>query len=342
MVAAARYAYAHGRVSSRAGRLLSARGIEALIDGSAQEEGVILEETGWRALDPETLGEPAALEQALLDDLIGDALILARALRGADRELLNYWVRRYELANLKAIIRGKMSGEAAEVIDLHLLTIGPFASLPVDELLRIDDVASLLRRLEATPFAEIGRGALRVFEKKRERFALDAALDRHYFMGLARRVKVATGARDQDLRALMGAIIDRLNLTWLLRYRYAYGLAPAEAYYLLIPGGYRLQDRRLGALAQWTSIQDVIAHLPAALAGRLAGSVTAADVDRGMEREVWRVAGLALRRGALAVAEAFAYLVLRCGDMQKVHAVLRGKRLRLSPDRIRESIGPSV
>ena len=342
MVAAARYAYVHGRVSSLAGRLLPAQRIKALIDASTQEEGAILQEAGWRMLDPKTIGEPTALEQALLDGLVGDAVILARALLGADRELLYYWLRRYELANLKAIIRGKMSGATAETIYSHLVTIGPFASLPVDELLRIDDAAEILRRLEATPFAEIGRGAWRVFDKKRELFTLDAALDRHYFMGLAKRVKVASGGRDQDLQALMGAIIDRTNLTGLLRYRYAYGLAPAEAYYLLIPGGYRLQDQRLGALAQWPSIKDVIVHLPAALAGRLAGSVTAIDVDRGMEREVWRVARLALRRGALAVAEAFAYLVLRCADMQKVHAILRGKRLRLSPDRIRESIGLSV
>ena len=339
MSAAADYAYLHGRVSLLAEGLISQDQLLALLDCTVDEEPKILHAASLPQLDPSVISDANLLEQGLITDLVEDFITLGRALTGTARDLLVYWARRFELSNLKAIIRGKMAQESLDTIHSRLIDIGPFASLPVEKLARTEDVAELLRVVETTPYADIARQARRVYEKQQQLFALDAAIDRRYFVGLTKRAKTAGTGDSEPLRALIGSIIDRTNLSWLLRYRFAYELAPAEAYYLLIPAGYLLDSHMLLKLAQLNDIPEVISQLPPALASRLDGATTVIEVDREMERASDRVASSVLRRTAFNLARAFAYLVLRERDLLRCHAVLKGKRLKIDPDTIRQASG---
>ena len=335
MPGAAGYAYLHARTSVLAGRLLPMGGLETLITCLPEQESALLQSAGL-ALDGERWSDdPAVLEQWLIDALIADFTVLARALSGVPRELLVYWARRFELSNLKAIIRGKMAEQPAEKIREQLLDIGAFATLPLDDLLRTDDVAELLRRLEVTPYADIARQARRIYEEQQGLFALDAAMDRRYLSGLSKRVTALDANDRRILRRLVGAILDRFNLIWLLRYRFAYHLPAAEAYYLLIPGGYRLRGAELRALAQLGSFEEVLANLPDPLARELERASGITSVDRLLEEQIGILAESILRRTAFNLARAFAYLVLREHDLLQLHVVLKGKRLHMRPDAIR-------
>jgi V/A-type H+/Na+-transporting ATPase subunit C len=333
--ATASYAYLHTRVSVLAGQLLPAGELEALITCLPEQESALLRNAGLAAADERRTADPAVLEQWLIDALVADFTVLARALSGVPRELLVYWARRFELSNLKAIIRGKMTGEPAEKIRGQLLDIGSFATLPHEELLRTEDVAELLRSLEVTPYADIARQARRIYEEQQGLFALDAAMDRRYLSGLGKRVTALDADDRRILRRLVGAILDRFNLVWLLRYRFAYHLTAAEAYYLLIPGGYRLRGAELQALAQLDSFEAVLGNLPVPLARELAHATCITTVDRLLEEQIGGIAESILRRTAFNLARAFAYLVLRERDLLQLHAIVKGKRLHMKPDTIR-------
>lgn len=340
--ATASYAYLHTRVSVLAEQLLPAAGMEALITSRAEQEAALLERAGLSLGAERGAENSAVLEQGLIDALVDDFTVLARALSGVPRELLVYWARRFELSNLKAIIRGKMSEQPAEKIREQLLDIGVFATLPIDDLLRTDDVAELLRMLESTPYADIARQARRIYEEQQDLFALDAAMDRRYLAGLNKRVTALAANDRRILRTLVGAILDRFNLVWLLRYRFAYNLTPAETYYLLIPGGYRLRGPELQALAQLGGFEEVLDNLPAALARELERATCTNTVDRLLELQIGTVAESILRRTAFNLARAFAYLVLRERDLLHIHAVLKGKRLQMKPETIRLSLWPPL
>lgn len=340
MSAAARYAYLHGRTSVMASRLLSASQLQNLIQLPLGQEVEVLQAAGIEGFQPgEPTVSPRSREQQLITVLLDDLVILARALSGEGRGFLLYWAYRFELSNLKTILRGKLTGQDANTIRDQLIDMGPFARLPMEELLRTEDVAELLRQLEDTAFADIARQARRIFEERHEPFALDAAIDRQYFAGLAKRALGAEGGASTQLRMLIGSIIDRMNLLWLLRYRFAYGLSSAEAYYLLIPSTFRLGSRELLALSQLGSFEEVIAHLPAPFSEWLAGTVNASEVTRILERESWRLAESVLRRSAFNLARAFAYLILRERDLRWVRVAIKGKRLKVASELIQEAIG---
>lgn len=339
MGAVVRYAYLNSRVSVMSVRLLSEGRLRSLVELAPEQEGEIFQSAAPGGLHPHEPSEPpSSLEQRLITLLMADFVVFVRALSGPAREFFLYWAYRFELSNLKAILRGKMTGQPVTAIRDQLVDMGPFARLPVEDLLRTDDVAEMLRRLERTPFADIAREARRIFEERRDLFALDAAVDRRYFAGLWQRAGKVEHGRERPLRSLVGAIIDRFNLVWLLRYRFAYHLSPAEAYYLLIPAGYRLGSRQLLGLSQLGSFEETIERLPRPFAGWLEGTKTASEVAAILDRKGWHAAQNVLRRDMFNLARVFAYLVLRDRDLRRLRAAIKGKRMQLSAALIREAV----
>ncbi len=340
MGAIARYAYLNTRVSEMATRLLSDTDLDALIQQPGDQDSSAIRVAESAGVWASEAGEGGlSLEQQLTTSLLADFVILVRALTGAARKFLIYWAYRFELSNLKTILRGKMTGQPVAAIRKELGDMGPFATLPIEDMLRTGDVAELLRLLEGTPFDDIARQARRIFEENRELFALDAAVDRRYYAGLIRHARAINRREGHQIRVLVGNIIDHVNLLWLLRYRFAYGLPPAEAYYLLVPEGDRLRSPQLLPLSRLATFAEVITQLPRPYSAQLAGVTTASDATMILERESWRLAYTILRRADFNLARAFAYLVLREKMLRQLRAVIKGKQLRIHSDLIRQAAG---
>jgi len=332
-MSAAEFAYLDARVNLYARQLLELDQINSLIERTPGEDAVELSQPGALLQDTDDL------DQHNVNILLGELAVLVRPLSGAPRALLGYWAQRFELGNLKTIIRGKMANQPRPLIEARLQDMAAFTRLPIDELLQSDTPAELLRRLERTPYAEMASRARRLLERGEALFALDAVLDRRYFAGLARLSGATDSGPRQLLRELVGSIVDRVNLVWLLRYRYAYNLPPAQAYYLLIPASHRLLPPHMQQLAQCASFEDAITSLPSPFDKIVAGARNATDVTLRLEQESWRIAANVLRFSAFNVARALAYMMLRERDLRRLRAIARGRSMRLKGSVIRSALG---
>ena len=332
-MSAAEFAYLDARVNLYASQLLELDQINSLIERTPGEDAVELSQPGALLQDTDDL------DQHNVNILLGELAVLVRPLSGAPRALLGYWAQRFELGNLKTIIRGKMANQPRPLIEARLQDMAAFTRLPIDELLQSDTPAELLRRLERTPYAEMASRARRLLERGEALFALDAALDRRYFAGLARLSGATDSGPRQLLRELVGSIVDRVNLVWLLRYRYAYNLPPAQAYYLLIPASHRLLPPHMQQLAQCASFEEAITSLPSPFDRIVGGARNATDVTLRLEQESWRIAANVLRFSAFNVARALAYMLLRERDLRRLRAIARGRSMRLKGSVIRSALG---
>lgn len=301
-------------------RLLAAHGLAGLAAGYAGDN-------------------PRSLEARIVAIVLAEARILLRPLVGAARQLLLYWLGRFEVSNVKSLVRAKLAGEGAQATAARLLDLADFSRLDVDQLMRAEDVSELMRRLEPSPYAEIVRNARQAFEESRDIFILDATLDRAYYDGLIRRARVLEAEAGRAFACLMADLIDRVNLVWLLRYRFNYGLPPAQVYYLLPGPGYRLHDRLLRDLVGREAVASVLAGLPGPLAALLAGANGIPEIAARLERQTTRLAEGVLAAPDQPLARVMAYLTLRETGLRDVRAILRGRRLGLSVDDIRLAAG---
>lgn len=288
-----------------------------------------------RGLSPADLNR--TIERGLINQLMNELTILLRPLNGPAREILIHWSRKFELYNLKALIRGKLNNLPYDLIRESLHILPSLISLPHEELLRTENVPELLRRLENTPYEAIARQARQVYEEKNEYFSLDATIDLRYYTGLVKHAQGCDPTDRQPLLKLIGALIDRQNLPWLLRYRLNYQLSPTETYYLMIPSGRHIHSEVLKRLVSMQQLTEILEALPAPLESQLSGAVSIMEVELAMTQALNEQTRQCLHFSPSAVTRSLAYMMLREMDLQRVFAILQGRVLELDEPLIRQA-----
>jgi len=326
------YAYLDTRVSILAASLLSETDFDNLVNQNKGQH-----KTGNPRFD-ELLNDdsiaPAMIEQVLFTQLVEEFEVLLHPLSGRARELLLFAFKKYEITNLKTIVRGKMAKMRAEKIAEQLIPLGTFAQLPIEQLLRTEDISECLRYLENTVYARIARQSRQVFEEKNQLYALDAAIDRYYLLGFERRMQVLETEQRKHLLPLISTLMDKINLLWLLRYRFAYQLSPAETYYLLIPTKYKLNRTELQRLVELKTLTAVLEAVPEPFFSILQGLESTFAVECRLDSEMRRVARHTIRWHSFSFAKALAYLLLKELEIHRLLAIVKGKRLNLKVDNI--------
>ncbi|MDJ0834141.1 MAG: V-type ATPase subunit [Gammaproteobacteria bacterium] len=334
------HVYLHTRVSLLADRLLSIEHLQDMIGYDLQQIIERIEQQfPDQPLDPAT----TSIENWLYLRMYTDFQMLLRAFNGHEYRFLKHAIHWFELFNLKMLIRGKFSGVSESALSEQLIDVGELAELPLQKLIQTDDPFEMFRLLEQTSYAGIVRQARGIFEEQgQELFSLDSALDRNFFLELVGRAHFLSLADRQQLNSVFGALLDRNNLLWLLRYRFIYGLSPAKSYYLLTATGNLLVTAELMKLAKLESLQSVIDELPAKLRALLAGQQDIYLVEQIMELYSLDAARRGLKKNNRLLTRTFAYLLLREAETRYLIAIIKGKQLGFDQDLISEAVGGLV
>ncbi len=280
------------------------------------------------------------IEKKLVDHTLQDFQLLFRPFSGIRREILDYAIHWYELSNLKVLIRGKLSGEKEASIRNQLIDVGHFAALPLDSLLQTEDPGEMLRQLEQTPYAAIVKQARSIYQEEGQNlFALDAAIDRLFFAGLLQRIRFLDEHDRHEFLQVYGSLMDRLNLLWLVRYRFSYGMSPAKAYFLLATSGRRLHATNLMQLARLETVTEVIDNLPEPLKTLLKQADSLTGIENLMEHYSIHVAMHSLSNSSSLITRVFAYVMLRQSQVNWLQAVIKGKLLGFDTQLIKKAVG---
>lgn len=328
-MSAASQAYLNTRVTAMSTRLLGREQIHALAQLSLPE---LAERFHLTPLLDEQLSKRAksrAAEQTLIRVLLAELTILIRPMTAPERGLLLAWGRKYALFNLKTLIRGKLYDLDPAEIRENLYDLPDNVRLSDQELFRSESVLELLRTLEQGPHRLIARQAREVYEQRREPFALEASIDQRYYAELVRQAMQFQSDNVQPLKQLLGAILDRIDLLWLLRFRFSYRLSPSETFYQLVPSLKLLHRDRLLDLANMETFEKVLDALPAPLDSLLTGSTSLIDVQRRIGAYQNAEARRVLASSGSGVARALAYLLLREADLMVLFSLVQGGLLAL-------------
>lgn len=333
-------AYLNTRVTLFAKRLFTAEQIEQL---PQLDSGEIARRYGINAVQ-EHGALPVglwlrALESALMKSMFDVMDILVRPMDEHARGLVMQWARKFELFNLKALIRGKLSGMSEAEIEASLHDLPAYLSLPYQPLMRSESVLEMLRLLERAGHKELAGQARQIYEEHGEAFLLEATIDQQYFKAMIELVDKISFSERREVRDVVGLQIDRVNLVLMLRYLFAYQLSPSEVYYYLAPSPKYLTKAVLTQLLSQPTLEDLLAHLPAPLARELAGADNIPEVERRMYAMTVRELRRVLAEGQSGVARTLAYLVLSELDLKRLFTVVQGQLLKLDTAVVNLALG---
>jgi len=124
-------------------------------------------------------------------------------------------LRRFEVANLKTVLRAKLSGMSGE--ELVLIPVEGFFRRRLGRLIDLANIEEMIPLLEGTPYRAIIEGNMALFKETKKLFVLESALDAELFQSIWLQAKKIGGVDAASAMKLLGTRFDLMNMMTMLR-----------------------------------------------------------------------------------------------------------------------------
>lgn len=315
-----RHAASHAQAHARHADLLDAAAWHALLDERSLE-GVVarLRDTFGSDLSD----DPADLERHLKQRLAAETAAMTAFQWGAPRRLLTAYGRRFELANLKTLLRARYHGLPAERCEAVLVPL-PHTALRWQALLEAPSVEAVAELLAGTPYA---RPILTVLEQQGEAppFPFEVALDLAYFQALVRQTLRLSGTDGRRARRFLGEWIAAENLAWAFRYRRLAGLTPEETVNYTLHRAFGAGLDAVRRVAIGATVADEAARLGYTIDPALPEEEALAALERAASRRRADAAARLFGRAVFDLGVVLALLTLREVEVLDLVTLVEGR-----------------
>ena len=176
------------------------------------------------------------------------------------RPLLAQLFRHFEVDNLKAVLRGIVSGASWDRIRFILFPL-PSSALPAQAMVESGNVTAAVELLRGTPYYETLSFAMKRYSTEQSLFPLEVALDLSYWRTLWSMMNRLTGQDKSQAKRIVGSLVDMNNLMWAIRYRVYHHVSEEELINYTLPFGYRVRDEDIRAIAAGADIAQIVERI---------------------------------------------------------------------------------
>ena len=335
-----RYAYTAARVRAKRAKLFPKETYPKMLNMSVTEIARLLQESEYKR-EIDELGTRYAgidlIEMALNANLANSYRTMIKVTQAGARDVVVAYLRRYDVENIKTVLRAKLSSAPATAVEEALV---PAGQLPVELFKRmaIGDLQEAVAALEGTPYheavVEIGTKPLH---------AVEDLLDRRYYADLAQASK-GTDIPVVLFNRLVRMEIDVQNLDSLLRLKRDEA-DPTAILEHMMPGGYEITRAELSRLAPlaWGELLGALEKFSyyESIRERLS-AVKEGDTLRDVETSLYkRLAEQAFSFSAaypLSVLPIMGYIFSKRIEVDNIRTIVRGKTAGLSDEVITRTL----
>ncbi len=342
--------YANARLRGMRSHLLPASFYERLIEaGDVQQVVKELMQTPYAAdLEKELVrGRTAAvIDDALKNNMVHAYRKVLGFVHPQARKLLSTLLGRWDVFNIKTVLRGAHNHVAAEQVKESFFPAGYLGSTELEELAKMDDVRTVIDTMAMWKlvYAPPLRRAYPDYANSADLAPLELALDRQYAQWASSRL-VGDKPDVEIARRILGMQIDTSNLMIVFRLLKADASArEAEKYFL--EGGSAIREELYLELARMSDVDEVLDRLKrtkysdaldkAALLYLESGSIPV--FERALEEQLMRRALISGVKDPHGVGVAIAYLYGKQNEITNLRIVVKGKAVGMPADRVRREL----
>jgi vacuolar-type H+-ATPase subunit C/Vma6 len=334
--------YLAARCHGRRGQLAEAKRLDGLC------RLLTIPELAGTVLPDAIFQTGAEFQRGTLEALVEELSRCPRHLDPAGSDLLSWMLIRFQVENIKVLLRAFLDHVPLAKVQPHLVTLPADLSLNAPALLAAETAEEFCARLPPV----ILRRALRVaFDKYRafpRPFFLEAALDRGYFQELVAR---AGQLSDEDKEVIVPIIEQEVNMFLLMlavRGKFGYDLTPE----LLLPlhvrsGG--ISTGRFNAMLTAADLRTAAAFAvgrvidalpPEHESGEISEAFDAAALEALAWKRLLRLANRAFRRSHMGLGAIIGYAGIRRVEVANLITLSEGIRAGVAPESIRARLIP--
>lgn len=342
--------YANARLRGMRSRLLPAEFYGRLIDAPDVQQIVkdLMDTDYADDLETEIVhGRTAAVvDDALRDNMVRAYRKVLSFLHPEARRLLSTLLGRWDVFNIKTILRGAHNRVPFDQIKGSFFPAGYLGETELEGLAKLEDVRAVIDTMAmwGLVYAIPLRRAYPEYSRENDLSHLELALDRQYAEWASSRL---VGEKtDVDVaRRILGMQIDTLNLVMVFRLLKADVEAPrAERYFL--EGGRVIRKDKFLALTKLSDVDEVLDQLKGTAysnaldeaALRYLENSSIPVFERALEEQLMRRALMSGVKDPHGVGVAIAYLYGKQNEITNLRIVVKGKAVGMPADRVREEL----
>lgn len=336
------FPYINARVRAMRSRLLDAGRMEELLAAPTLDAVIqALNATPYGHDIQEALSRyPAvgAVDTALARNFYQTTTKILGFADGRPRQLIEIVLMRWDLVNLRLILRGKHTGSRAEDIASNLIAAGTLHDAALRTLAEQPDVPAVVGALSGLnhPFVTPLQEGMAEYLERKDLFALELRLERFYALYGLQMVK-GSGHSEQVVRALLQAELDATSVKTALKLQRSALSREGKARFF-IPGGgivsadlfLMLADRETAEQAM-TSLRILGFPLK-----RITEDLT--TFERELDLAVIKAQTDLYLGDPLGIDIVVAYLALKYNEVKNLRLIARSKQLGIPRDRVRKEM----
>ncbi|WP_125152803.1 V-type ATPase subunit [Clostridium rectalis] len=248
----AKYAAVNTKVKTLEGKLLTEEQYSKLMESKSYTDALryLKENTDYKdalkGYNVETVHR-GQLEYILKKHYIEDFYKLSHYFSGDYKRLFKILFMRFEIEDLKVILRGKYADKEKEYIESIMTYESPLNYINYDDLIKAKDIYSAVQVLKNTQYYKHIHPLLDSV-KEEGLFRIEMTLDFIYFSSLRKFSKKLNKEDEEIIKKLIGIYSDLLNIQWIFRGKKYYKINAEELLNYTIYDGYKLKSDTLKKL----------------------------------------------------------------------------------------------
>ncbi|MGH4051012.1 MAG: V-type ATPase subunit [Clostridium sp.] len=183
---------------------------------------------------------------------------------GEYRKLIKVLFLRWEIEDLKVIIRGKYLNRSSEEINSRLIARSSLNTINYDYLLAFKNVEEVIDGLKGSIYYKYLKNLAKDISEK-GLFRIETELDFVYFTSIRSELKHLNTENKEVVQNIIGMGVDILNLGWIYRGKTFYKISPEELFNYTIYNGHKLSKqtiRKLCYVRDMADFRDLIENTP--------------------------------------------------------------------------------
>ena len=340
------YAYASARVKTRKSFLYKKDTYLKLLQMDLPEISRFIEESRYKKEIDELATKYSGidlLEYALNLNMAREMTEVLGFCQGDMKELIGAYLRRWDVWNIKSILRGKNYGASEEEIKETLVPAGELPMTTLTDLIHKTSVPDVIEGLNGTKFYKPLYGLLDDYNKTQTLSKLENSLDKAYYANL---LSINTGSNaDKLFMNFVKREIDITNLRTLLRLK-RQGLEHEKILDFLVPGGSNLKTEDLRKFAQAPGFEDFLNMLKdtpywadiSEAVEKYRESKSLNTIEVSLSKSLIGYAEKISHAYPLSICPILGYTVRKNVEVNNLRTIARGKEIHLSDDEIRSQM----
>lgn len=339
------YSYVTARVKAKKSLLISKDNYPKLLLMDLNEIGRFLGETQYKV----EMTELATRYDGVNLIELGTSKNLARIFtdilkysKGDLREMLERYLMRWDVWNIKTVLRGKYYGASTEEIQEDIVAAGKFSEDYINLLISMETVEDVLKELKSKEGLVIPDEIVAEYTESKTLAPLEDYLDKIYYDEVLACVKCRDKA-ERLFKQFLQKEVDVTNLMTLLKLKKE-GLTPEKPEKYFIEGGEELDVKTLVGLSKAESMDQLVSELAkysyyaevkeALDDFKQTGSLSA--VSLAMQRKLLRSSEKFSHIYPMSVLPILDYMLRKKQEVDNIRIIARCKESDLGPDQIKK------